>query len=121
MKILLVVYDNDSYTHHFPSGTAYIASVLLKNGYEVTVYNQDKEHYPDEHLTHYLDKNHFDVIGIGVIAGYYQYRKLLNISKAINSSKDRPFFVIAGHGPSPEPEFFLKKKAPTPLLEAKER
>ncbi|MEW6614448.1 MAG: radical SAM protein [Thermodesulfobacteriota bacterium] len=109
MRILLVVYDNESYIHWFPQGLAYIASVLLKEGYQVEIYNQDKFHYPDEHLTEFLDNNKFDIVGVGVIAGYYQYRKLLKISEAINRSKNRPFYIIGGHGPSPEPEYFLKK------------
>lgn len=109
MKILLVAYDNEMYIHTFPQGLAYIAAVMLKNGYEVEIYSQDKNRYPDEHLTDYLNKNKFDVIGVGTIGGYYQYRKLLKISDAINMSKQRPFYVIGGHGPSPEPEFFLRK------------
>ena len=109
MRILLVVYDNESYIHWFPQGLAYIAAVLLKEGYDVEIYNQDKNHYPEDHLTEYLNKNRFDVIGISVIAGYYQYRKLLKISDAINKSSKRPFYIIGGHGPSPEPEFFLRK------------
>ena len=109
MRVLLVVYDNDSYIHWFPQGLAYIAAVLLKEGYEVEIYNQDKNHYPDEHLTEYLDKNKYDVVGVSVIAGYYQYRKLNKISCAINKSRQRPVYIIGGHGPSPEPEFFLKK------------
>jgi anaerobic magnesium-protoporphyrin IX monomethyl ester cyclase len=109
MKVLLVVYDNDSFIHWFPQGLAYIAAVLLKEGYEVEVYSQDMHHYPDEHLTEYLDNNKFDVIGVSVIAGYYQYRKLLKISDAINRSKNRPIYILGGHGPSPEPEYFLKK------------
>lgn len=108
-KVLLVVYDNDAYIHCFPQGLAYIASVLAKEGHEVTIYSQDKFHYPEEHLREYLSKNTFDIIGLGIVAGYYQYRKLLKISEAINKSKNRPFFIIGGHGPSPEPEFFLKK------------
>lgn len=109
MRILLVVYDNDSYIHWFPQGLAYIAAVLHKEGYDVEIYSQDKNHFPDWHLTEYLDKNRFDVVGVSVIAGYYQYRKLLGISDAINKSKQRPFYIIGGHGPSPEPEFFMKK------------
>ncbi len=110
MRILLVVYDNDSYISYFPVGTAYIASVLRKEGYEVEIYNQDVHHYPEEHLTDYLNNNKFDIIGLGVIAGYYQYRKLLKISKAINASKNKPeYYILGGHGPSPEPEYFLKK------------
>ena len=110
MRILLVVYDNDSYISYFPVGTAYIASVLRKEGYEVEIYNQDVHHYPEEHLTDYLNNNKFDIIGLGVIAGYYQYRKLLKISKALNASKNKPeYYILGGHGPSPEPEYFLKK------------
>jgi anaerobic magnesium-protoporphyrin IX monomethyl ester cyclase len=109
MRILLVVYDNDSYIHWFPQGLAYVAAVLQKKGYEVQIYNQDVHHYPDEHLTEFLNKNKFDIIGVSVIAGYYQYRKLLKISEAVNRSVNRPFFIIGGHGPSPEPEYFLKK------------
>lgn len=109
MRILLVVYDNGSYIHCFPIGLSYIAAILLKAGYEVEIYSQDKNHYPEEHLTYYLDRNKFDLIGVSIIAGYYQYRKLIKISEAINKSKNRPFYIIGGHGPSPEPEFFIKK------------
>jgi anaerobic magnesium-protoporphyrin IX monomethyl ester cyclase len=109
MRILLVVYDNESYIHWFPQGLAYIAAVLRREGHEVSIYSQDKDHYPEEHLTHYLDNNQFDMVGVSVVGGYYQYRKLLKISKAINRSKNRPFYVIGGHGPAPEPEYFLRK------------
>lgn len=109
MRILLVVYDNDSYIHWFPQGLGYVAAALLKEKYSVTIYNQDLYHYPEEHLTDYLNKNKFDFIGVSIIAGYYQYRKLLKISEAINNSRNRPYFIIGGHGPSPEPEFFLKE------------
>ena len=109
MRLLLVVYDNDSYIHDFPTGIGYIAAVARKEGIDVEIYNQDVHHYPEQHLTDYLDKNKFDAIGLGVIGGYYQYRKLLKISEAINSSRNRPFYMIAGHGPCPEPEYFLKK------------
>jgi len=109
VRILLVVYDNDSYIHWFPQGLAYIAAVLKKEGYDVEIYNQDKFHYPDECLTEYLNKNKFDVIGVSIIAGYYQYKKLMKISDAINKSSNRPFYIIGGHGPSPEPNYFLNK------------
>jgi radical SAM superfamily enzyme YgiQ (UPF0313 family) len=109
MRVLLVVYDNDSYIHWFPQGLAYIATILKKEGHDVEVYSQDKFHYPEEHLTEHLNKNKYDAIGVSVIAGYYQYRKLLKISEAINKSKNRPFYILGGHGPSPEPEYFLRK------------
>ncbi len=109
MRILLIAYDNDSYVSHFPLGLAYIASVCRNAGHKVKIYNQDVYHWPDKHLTKFLDKEYFDLVGIGVVGGYYQYRKLLKISESVNKSKKKPFFVIGGHGPSPEPEYFLRK------------
>ena len=109
LKILLVVYDNESYIHWFPQGLGYIASVLSREKHDVRIYNQDKFHFPQAHLTAHLDANEYDAVGVGIIAGYFQYRKLLEISEAINTSRQRPFYIIGGHGPSPEPEYFLKK------------
>lgn len=109
MRVLLVVYDSEMYIHWYPQGLGYIAAALLKEGHDVEIYSQDANHYPEEHLTAYLNENRFDVICVGIIAGYYQYRKLLKISDAIDKSRNRPFYVLGGHGPSPEPEFFLKK------------
>ncbi len=109
MRVLLVVYDNASHISQFPMGLAYVAAVLKKAGCEVEVYNQDQHHYPDAHLTEHLDRNRYDVVGISVIGGYYQYRKLLGLSEAINRSKQRPFYVIGGHGPVPDPAYFTRK------------
>lgn len=111
MKVLLIVYDNDSYIHWFPQGIAAIAAILEQKGHEVTIYSQDVYHYPEEHLTAYLDNNEFDVVGLSFIAGYYQYRKAIKISQAVNNSKRRDKFsyILGGHGPTPDPEYFLKK------------
>ena len=111
MKILMVVYDNDSYMTSFPMGLAYLAAAARNAGHEVSVYQQDIYHWPDEHLTNYLDNNEFDVVEVSVIGGYYQYQKLLSLSKAINASKNRGHFkyTIGGHGPASDPEYFLRK------------
>jgi anaerobic magnesium-protoporphyrin IX monomethyl ester cyclase len=110
MKILFIAYDNESYLTNFPLGIGYLAAVLRQKGCEVSIYCQDVYHFPEAHLVDYLNHNHFDLVGVGVIGGYYQYRKLLTISEAINSVSQRKFcYVIGGHGPSPEPEFFLRK------------
>jgi len=109
MRILLVVYDNDSFISWFPQGLAYIASVWRNAGHELTVYNQDVYHWPESHLQKLLDTEKFDLVAVSVIGGYYQYRKLLKISEAINRSKYRPFYVLGGHGPAPEPEYFMQK------------
>lgn len=111
MKILMVVYDNDSYISWFPQGLAYLASAARNAGHEVSIYQQDIFHWPDNHLTNYLDEHDYNVVSVSVIGGYYQYQKLLNMSKAINLSKKRGDFkyTIGGHGPAADPEFFLKK------------
>lgn len=109
MKVLLIVYDNDSYIHNFPMGLAYVASALRNAGHTITIYNQDVYHHPESHLIDYLSNNDFDVIAVSVIGGYYQYQKLLKISEAINSIPNRPIYILGGHGPAPEPEYFLKK------------
>ncbi len=107
IKILLIVYDNDSYISWFPQGIAYIAAVLEQNDCDVVIYNQDIHHYTEEHLQEYLDNNSFDVVGVSIIAGYYQYRKLIKISKSINQSKNRPYYILGGHGPAPCPDHFF--------------
>lgn len=105
----MIAYDNDSHISEFPLGLAYIASVCRNAGCDVEIYNQDVYHWTESHLTDFLNKEKFDIVGVSVIGGYYQYGKLLKISEAINQSKNRPFYILGGHGPAPEPEYFLKK------------
>ncbi|MCK5110890.1 MAG: B12-binding domain-containing radical SAM protein [Arcobacteraceae bacterium] len=109
MRILLITYDNESLIQWFPQGTAYIAATLLKYGHEVEIYEQDIHHYPESHLTQKLNDEHYDMVGLSFIGGYYEYRKALLISEAINASTQRPFYVIGGFGPTPAPNYFLKK------------
>jgi len=110
MKILLIIYDNNSYIHYFPLGIAYISSVLRNNKYDFNLYFQDVNHFNERHLSEYIKTIHFDVIAIGFIAGYFQFDKLLRISQVINRTQKRPqYYILGGHGPSPEPEYFLKK------------
>lgn len=111
MKILMVVYDNDSYISWFPQGLAYLASAARNAGHEVAVYQQDIYHWPDSHLTEYLVNNSYDVVEVSTIGGYYQYHKLLKLSAAINASVNRSHFkyTIGGHGPASDPKFFLEK------------
>ncbi len=109
MRVLLIAYDNDSYMTWFPQGLAYIATVLRNEGCDVEIYSQDHWHYSEDHLLDYLNHNQFDIVGLSFVAGYYQYRKALKISEAINKSNNRPFYILGGHGPAPEPEFFMNK------------
>jgi radical SAM superfamily enzyme YgiQ (UPF0313 family) len=109
MKVLLISYDNESLVQWFPQGLAYIAAILLKHNHEVEIYEQDIHHYPESHLTQKLNNEHFDIVGLSFIGGYYEYRKALKISEAINNSTQRPFYIIGGFGPTPAPNYFLKK------------
>jgi len=109
MRVLLINYDNESLVQWFPQGNAYIAATLLKYGHDVEIYAQDVHHYPESHLKEKLDNEHYDVVGLSFIGGYYEYKKALKISEAINNSKNRPFYIIGGFGPSPAPHYFLKK------------
>ena len=109
MRVLFAVYDNGSYDHNFPMGLGAIGAILKRDGHEISVWNQDMHHWPDEYLTEHLDKNKFDMVIVSLIAGYYQYRRMLGLSKAINKSKQRPTYVIGGYGPTPEPEYWLRK------------
>jgi radical SAM superfamily enzyme YgiQ (UPF0313 family) len=113
MKILLISYDNDSHVPFFPVNLFYLLGHLNKAGHDVGVFNQDIHHNPDEDLTKILDENPWDIVGIGAVAGYYQYRKLKSLSRAIAKSKNRARFqyVLGGHGPAAEPEFFLNEMA----------
>lgn len=110
MRILLIVYDNDSYIHTFPQGIAYISSALLNAGHTVDIYSQDIHHYPEEHLTAHIEAGNYDVVGLSFIGGYYQYRKAIKISAAVNRARKHfKYYILGGHGPSPEPEFFIRK------------
>ena len=110
-KVLFIVYDNGSYDHCFPMGVGALAAILKKDGHEISIWNQDMHHWPDDQLRIYLDENKFDLVVLSLIAGYYQYQKMKGLSKAVNNSKNRSDFkyIMGGYGPTPEPEFFLKK------------
>ncbi|MDD5421874.1 MAG: radical SAM protein [Candidatus Omnitrophica bacterium] len=109
MKLLFVMYDNEGPKNSMPVGPCYVAAYAKESGYgDIAYYSQDVYHYPEEHLTKYLDDNRFDVVGIGFCAGYFQLKKIKMICDAIHKSKHRPFIVLGGHGPSPVPEFYIK-------------
>ena len=50
LKVLLVVYDDGSYDHTFPMGLGALAAVLKRDGHEISVWNQDMHHWPDDYI-----------------------------------------------------------------------
>lgn len=110
-KVLLIVYDNSSYVPFFPQGIAYLGSALKQAGHEVDYFLQDVWHFADSKITDILDIGDYDIVGLGFVAGYYQHKKAIAISEAVNRSKNRHKFkyVLGGHGPAGAPEYFLNK------------
>lgn len=108
MKVLLIVPDNGDYISTFPLGIAYIAATLQKRGDTVAIYNKDVYHYSEEHLTRFLDEHDFDVVGTGTCGGYYQYREMKDIARAVRNAKRKHIFICGGHLVTPEPEYFLR-------------
>ena len=110
-NVLLVSYDNDSHIPFFPINLAYLAASLKQAGHTVGGWLQDIHHGREEALTEILDTNPIDVVGLGFCGGYYQYAKAKKISQAVNAAKRRGVFryVLGGHGPGADPEFFLEK------------
>ena len=111
IKVLLIAYDNGSHIHFPPHGLMYLTSVLQKQKIHVDIWQQDIEHYPAEKLTEYLDMNNYDIVGLGFIAGYYQYKVAKQLAAAVNASKNRGAFsfILGGHGPAAAPKFFMNK------------
>ena len=118
MNILLISYDNGSHIPFFPINLFYLVGHLKRAGHRVGVWNQDIHHGPDEALLHILNQNEWDVVGLGMVAGYYQYRKMKSLSRVINASTRRPYFqyVLGGHGPAAEPEWFMRKMGATTVV-----
>ncbi len=109
MRILFVMYDNESARNHMPLGPCYVAGYIRAHGFDdITYYSQDVYHYTEEHLTQYLSENTFDIVGIGFSAGYFQHEKIKHICDAIRKASHVPFIMLGGHGPSPVPEFSIQ-------------
>src|SRR3972149_8004570 len=106
-NVLLISYDNGSHIPFFPMNLYYLAGALRGAQHAVGVWNQDIHHGREEALTKILDENHFDVVGLGFCAGYYQYGKAKKISQAVNKSDRRKNFNFCGggHGPGGDPEY----------------
>ena len=110
-KILLIVYDNGSHIPFFPQSTFYLLQALRSHGeHLVGVWHQDMHHGEAKYLTEILDTNAFDIVGLGFVAGYYQYKIAKQLAEAVNASKRRKEinFVLGGHGPGAEPDYFMR-------------
>ena len=107
-RVLLIVHDVYQDDNDFPLGPAYLASVLKREYIDVEVYCQDVFHYPNSHLASLLESNHFDLIGLGFLSARFK-ETVEPLCKVINQHKKDAWIVLGGHGPSPIPEYVLRK------------
>lgn len=107
-RALLVIHDVYQDDNIFPLGPAYLAACLKKAGHKVDTYCMDVYHYTNDELAEYLDKNEYDLIGMGFMAARFK-ETVLDVCDVINKHKKNACFQLGGHGPSPIPEYVLNK------------
>ena len=107
-KVLFIIHDLYQDDVVFPCSIGYLAAVLKQRGAKVEIYSQDVYHYSYEHLANYLKNKNFDLIGLGFLAARFN-ETILPLCKIINKYKKNAWLVLGGHGPSPIPEFIIKK------------
>lgn len=109
MRISFIIHDYHENRNSYPMGTAYLARVLRECGHEVEIYNMAVYHWTIDQMLAHFKKEKFGAICISFISGYYTYKQIKLILKALNTISRRPPIILGGHGPAPEPEFFLIK------------
>ncbi len=108
-KVLLITHDIYQDDNYFPLGYSYMAAMLKKAGYEVEICSHDVFHYSNEEMAQkYLEKNDYDLIGVGFVAARFK-ETILGLCETINKYKKNAWLVLGGPGPSPIPEYMLKK------------
>ena len=105
-KILFIVHDLYQDDNHLPLGVAYMGAVLKKKGVEVVVYNQDVFHYSNKDLASHLEKNSYDLIGVGFLAARFN-ETVLDLCTTVKQGRKNAWLVLGGHGPSPIAEYVL--------------
>ena len=108
MRVLLVVYDNDSFTAWLPLGLAYVSAALKRAGMLVDVWDQQVTHAPDCALTVHIERTHPDVVLMSCIGGYYQHARAVALSRAVRAASYRVLYGIGGHGPAGAPDYFQR-------------
>ena len=109
MKFLFVIHDLHEPYNSVPLGPAYVAQALRENGIEVEFYCQDISHSPDSDLEAWILENRYDAVGINFLAARFNRigPTLAAIRRACTQTG--AVMVLGGHGPSPIPEFMLKR------------
>ena len=98
-KILLIhlpqIYNGKRrYAAWLPLGLAYIASHLIKDGYQVDILDIDVMMYTDEEVLSIIQKKNFDCVGISAMSPEFKYVKW--ISTHIKSKANSPLIILGG-------------------------
>jgi radical SAM superfamily enzyme YgiQ (UPF0313 family) len=106
-RVLFIIHDLYQEDNHLPLGPAYLAAVLKKQGVTVDVYCQDLFHHSNQALAAHLAKNTYDLIGVGFLAARFA-ETVIDLCATIKQHA-KGWLLLGGHGPSPIPEYMLKK------------
>lgn len=108
-RVLFINHDLYQDDNMFTLGNAYLAAVLKRKGADVAICCQDIFHYSNQNLVkNYLEGEEYDLIGISFLAARFN-ETVLGLCKAINEYKKDAWLVLGGHGPSPVPEYMVRK------------
>ena len=108
MKVLFIVHDTYQNDNEIPLGILHLSTILNKNDIDVSIYCMDVFHYTNDQLADYLDKNEFDIIGLGFMAARFN-ETIIHLCSVCNKHKKNAWLVLGGHGPSPIPKYMLDK------------
>ena len=108
MKYLFIIHDVYQDDNQFPLGSAYLASILRNNGYSVEIYCMDIFHYSNKQLADHLDRNKYDMIGLGFMSARFTMT-VPALCETINKHKKNARFILGGPAPSATPEYILEE------------
>ena len=106
-KVLFIIHDLYQEDNEFPLGIGYLSAILNNAGAEVETYCMDVFHHSIEDLIEHLEKNKYDLIGVGFLAARFK-ETVEELCNEINKHKKDAWLVLGGPGPSPIPEHILK-------------
>ncbi len=107
-KVLFIIHDVYQEDNVFPLGIGYMAAVLHNEGAYTEAYCMDVFHYSNEELAKHLQENEYDLIGVGFMAARFK-ETIVDLCKVINENKKNAWFILGGFGPTPIPEYMLRK------------
>ncbi len=106
-RVLFIIHDLYQEDNHLPLGPAYLGAVLKKQGVTVEAYCQDLFHHSNQALAAHLARNTYDLIGVGFLAARFT-ETVIDLCATIKRH-NRGWLILGGHGPTPIPEYMLKK------------